>query len=136
MFDKHESFLLEGDSLGLIVQQLIFDVEELQARWARAEVLKWDKVGEGAYGMTHIMFYEIRERTKERRSEIIAQIVKEVYLAPEPDALEKWRLLIDELLLMMNDFATTPEDAARFISGAPLDKRYILAPTLITGPGK
>ena len=132
VFDKHESFAQPGDTVGLLVQQMIFDVEELWARWARKELNRYEVASNNAYGMTHIMFDDVKKQANEKLRRMVNQITTEVYVEPEEGAIMKWRELVDELLAEVSEFATSPEDAARFINGAPIDERYEVAPYVIT----
>jgi hypothetical protein len=131
VFDKHASFVSPGDTTGMFIQQMVFDVEEFWARWARKELIQFELAADGKYGMTHIMFDEVTKKARKNIHSMVAEIINEVYIAPEEGAIMKWRELIDDLLAGSDELATTPEDAARFMNGAPIDKRYVVAPYLI-----
>jgi hypothetical protein len=56
--------------------------------------------------------------------------MKEIFVGKVPHAFEKWRTEIDKQLILLQNYATQDIDCQRFSTNQPLDKNYILSPTL------
>lgn len=125
-FEKNTSYLLKNDSLGIKKQQVIFDIYELSARFARKELKKLQDSIQ-AYGIISIMFKSVETKINGLKDALTDSFVKDVYIDNKPEAFEKWRKQIDQALNDSKEFATTPEDCYRFVLMRPINQKYIKA---------
>jgi hypothetical protein len=129
-FEKAPSFRLNNDSLGYLKQVLIFDMYELAARRCRRDMHL--RFGENpTYGTKYIFFKNVENRNREQLSEMVDDLVRDVYIKNIPGAYESWRIKIDDFLEKNKAYKTKQSDRLRFITNAPLSKRYRKAKTVM-----
>lgn len=130
-FDKIRSYsLISNDSIGVLKQQLVFDLVEVVARMARKELISIQDSLKGI-GAIALFFKSVEVRANKNLNKFIDAYTFSVFILKEEGAFEKWRSQLDESLNTTNEFATTPEDCYRFVKNEPLDKKYIMAPLVI-----
>ncbi|MDD6209432.1 MAG: hypothetical protein PUB21_02380 [Bacteroidales bacterium] len=133
MFEKATSYILnENDSLGTEKQQIVFDIYEISARYARKELNRYFGEMGNSYGAISLLFSTVNADAKKLKKELIDAYTKDVYILRTDSAYYKWREFIDNGLENFKEYATTPEDCYRAITKKPLDKRYI-EPEMIVG---
>ncbi|NJC27020.1 hypothetical protein [Neolewinella antarctica] len=129
-FCKDCSYALNDNTLDFLTQQIVFDLYELNARKNRRDLAAiYDQ--SPSYGIATVMFKTVERDNELVRKKIIAELTQEVYVKDVPGAYEKWRIIVDDLLLEMTAFATTEADRMRFITDEPLSGDYRKAETVI-----
>lgn len=132
MFEKTTSYIIEeNDSIGIQKQQIVFDIYELSARYARKELDRYQKEMRPAYGIISIMFSTVAKDSENFRKKLVGEYSKDVYIQQRDNAYAEWRLLIDDKLEEWKQYATTAEDHHRAYVGEPIDKKYIFPDTII-----
>lgn len=132
MFDKTTSYIIgENDSIGIQKQQIIFDIYELSARYARKELDRYKKEMGSAYGTISIMFSTVADNLEKFRQALVDEYTKDVYIQQRNNAYSEWRLLVDDKLEESKEYATTTEDYHRAYIKEPIDKKYIFPDTII-----
>ena len=137
-FEKPQSVILKPDSLGLAIQQTLFDIDELCARTIR---FKLDHVYErfndttitenpdNAYTM---WFNTIKDECEQYYGDMKWAYLNEVVI--KKGDYEHWKNTVDTTLDYLKDYATTPEDCYRFVKNKPIEKKMVkakyLAPSL------
>ena len=130
-FQIDESVFYPHDSIGLVKQQVVFDIYELSARSARKQLKSIvDSIGK-SYGTRLTFFKTIEENTRLARDGLVQAYTLDVYVNNEEGALEKWQKMVEQGLKDFEEFATTPEDCYRFVKNEPIKKGYIKAKSVI-----
>ncbi|MGG7036608.1 MAG: hypothetical protein ACI7YS_15635 [Flavobacterium sp.] len=124
VLEKTKSYNLTKDTIGLLRQKIVFDIEEWTTRYIRKEIEKTTSLFEKKYGSIITWHNTIIREAKEKREKLIHDYTLYVYLEPKDNAYENWRLKIDKLLEETKEYATKPEDCIRFIQQKPLDEEY------------
>ena len=143
-FQKSCSFLLDGDTSNFRDAQIQFDIYELGARIAREYI--WNMHAYMALksdsnlidvinnnpdtilitGIGNIFASKARDSAMHFINEITYSYLNDLFIKADSisTSYEKWRVLIDELLIKYERFATKPEDCYRMIKNAPILKNY------------
>lgn len=130
VFCKNCSCILSEDSLGLKVDQLLFDMAEVCARNAREELLQLHK--EMNSDNTYTMFFtSIRNKWDEKMRSFFGTVIREVLIEKKDGAYFGWRQIVDEALQQTESYATRPEDCYRFVLGKPIEKDYKMAESIV-----
>ncbi|MEN8250687.1 MAG: hypothetical protein ABFS32_17270 [Bacteroidota bacterium] len=132
-FDKEMSFSREGDSLGILYQQLIFDIYELSARKARSLLNFKISQTDSTYGIQRYFYKTIEADVLELNKAAIDACMFDIYLGNVEHAYTSWRHQIDSMLNVFSDYKTTNEERLRFITNKPVDERYKKAESVV-GP--
>jgi hypothetical protein len=125
VLDKMKSYNLTKDTIGILRQKVIFDIEELATRYARQQLEKTTTQFEKKYGSIITWHNIIIKEAKKMRAKLIDQYTLDVYLEPKTNAYEEWRIKINKLLDELKEFSTKPQDCIRFINQKPLEEDYV-----------
>jgi len=129
-FEKHTSYILNNDTAGIKKQEVVFDIYELSARFARKQLNHFQDSIPG-YGITTIMFKTVQSRANEMQTSLIDNYSQDLYINKRKGAYKEWREKINELLYDSREFATTPEDCYRFIINEPIESDYVKAKKIV-----
>ncbi len=131
-FDKIQSYKLNDDVLQFQKQALVFDLYELAARFARKELQALlNNTVPDAYG-TRIIFFETAKASANKYlAAMVHAYTQDAYVKNKEGAYEEWKIKIAEQLEAHKEFETSKEEQQRFITGAPLDKEYEMAETVM-----
>ena len=133
--DKKNSFLVVRDSTELKYAQLCFDACEVAARVARQNLAakvdsaKKDIPGGKLNGVIYIWFHTCLSDGRMFKR-VCMDGLNNMIQSRDEESYNEYRKLIDDLLKETEEFATTPEEIQRFITGKP-DKGYKLAESMI-----
>lgn len=133
--EKKNSFLIVRDSTELKYAQLCFDACEVAARVARQNLaakvdsVKKDIPGGKVNGIIYIWFQTCLTDGRMFKQICMNDLIPMIQSRNE-ESYNGYRKVIDDLLKKTEEFATTPEEIQRFITGKP-DKGYKLADTAI-----
>lgn len=133
-FERTTSYAATADSLQIEMQNLYFDMCEFWARWARRELQSYQDALK-ATGVLTIMYMTVMENMHKHKVEMFSAYFNDVFVKKEEGAFEEWKSIVYQLLDEFKMWATTPEECYRFVSGKPIKKGYIMAPTVL-GPMK
>ena len=122
-FEKRSSFILHGDTAGIVHEQLLFDLQEVGARLLRYKLEEIKKEADRAVGIQAIVLNTCKAKVREFVDAMSSSFVAEV-LIEKNDSLARWRALVDDYLEKYADYATRPEDCARFALNRPLLDGY------------
>ena len=123
VFDKTASYILKKDSAGVKQQQIIYDIYELSARFARKKLQQCRDSLTG-YGSATLLFKTVEMDATEYRNEMITDYTQALYLYKLEGAYRYWREKIDTILKQTERFATTNDDRKRAMTQKPLSKKY------------
>jgi len=130
VFCKDCSCILSKDSVELVVYQLFFDVAEMCARGVRKELSELQQ--QMNINNVNTMFYTtIKNKWDERMRGTWASIYQDVLIQKKDSAYIEWKTLIDEMLVINEEFATQPHEIERLIRDKPTEKGYIEAKSII-----
>lgn len=127
---KYNSYSFTTDSFEIAKQRLYFDMAEMICRMARRDIDSIQNYPMKAYGTLYITYVDIANHYCSKLYEFHRAYTQEVFVKKEEKAYEKWRAIIDDQLIKLEKYATQPMDCQRFITGQPVDKDYILSPTI------
>ena len=123
-FEKGDSYIIHNDTAGIAHEQIIFDLHEVGARLLRFKLQR----SNGNNGPCPLRTQALLFKTYEAE---IRKFVKEMtysfsisVLVEKNDSLARWRAMVDDCLEKYADYATRPEDCARFILNKPLLDGY------------
>ena len=131
-FERTTSVAKANDSLQIAIQNTTFDICEIWARWARQQ-LKTLKESMNSIGAQAIMYTTIVQEMAKKKEDMHGGFIYEVMIQKKEGSFEKWRSLIDKMLDETKEWATTPEECYRLMTGKPIEKGYVKAKNLI-GP--
>jgi hypothetical protein len=131
-FERTTSFAKSNDTLQIEMQNLYLDICEIWARWARKE-LKTLQDTTNSTGTLSIFYMTVKQDMNDRRLAINKAYIKEVFIDKIEGAFIKWKTDISKQLDETKQWATTPEECYRLMTGKPIEEGYIKAPTVI-GP--
>lgn len=136
MFSKHQSYMAVRDSFELKVSQALWDIVELSVRCCRRGLdhyqKMFDKDIEGhTTGVVAMFFYAECKKWEETKNELSLMVIKDVVIPHDYDRYLEIRKELDEMLDSTALYASTPEEAERFLLNKPLDDRYKMAEQLI-----
>jgi len=128
-FQKTKSWMLKPDTLGIEIQQLLFDMNELHARSIRYKLDHFldstdMKNTDNPYTM---FFYTFYEQDTEFFNKLQYKFFHDVVYKEGDWNLERWREFIDTGLEQFKEYATTPEDCYRFVIDKPIEKKMVPA---------
>ncbi len=124
-FEMNTSVFSFKDSIGVAMQQVVFDIYELSARIARRQFKELEDSMGVAYGIRYIFLSTVQADVKKFRDGLVNEFTHDVYInGGRESAYEEWRGIIDKWLNELKEFETTPEDCYRFVKGKPTDKAY------------
>lgn len=123
VFDKKASYILKKDSVGVKQQQIIFDIYELSARFARKKLKQYQDSLSG-YGSASLLFKTVEMDATVYRNEMLTDYTQTLYLYKIDGAYTFWRQKIDAILNQTKQYATTPDDCRRALTQKPLSKKY------------
>ncbi|MAU15804.1 MAG: hypothetical protein CMH46_09725 [Muricauda sp.] len=129
-FESAKSYRVKNDSLGVEKQQIVFNIFELSSRWMRRELKKMTETMD-SYGTLSIWFKTVESDAKKIAQEMVDGFTYDVFIEPKPNAYEKWKKQIDELLMETKEFETSEEEIRRFILGKPILEEYKMAEQLM-----
>ena len=129
-FERTTSCALADDSVQLAIQKTLFDINELSARWARRKLYTL-RDETNSTGAMSIMYLSVKDEMEAQNQKMVYSFIKQVIISKEEGSFQEWRKTIDDLLLETSKWATTAEECYRLMTGQPIDKDYIMAPTLI-----
>ena len=122
-FEKGDSYIIHNDTAGIAHEQIIFDLHEVGARLLRFKLQEATETTDHALGTQALLFKtyeaEIRKFVKEMTYSFTISVLVE-----KNDSLARWRAMVDDCLEKYADYATRPEDCARFILNKPLLDGY------------
>lgn len=124
VLEKTKSYNLTKDTILILHQKVLFDIEEWTTRYARQQLKKTTSSFKKKYGSIITWHNVIIKEAKEKRDKLIKEFTYDVYLEPKINAYENWRLKINEMLEQLKDYDTKPEDCLRFIQQKPFDENY------------
>ncbi len=132
-FQKTLSSILKPDSLGIEIQQTLFDIDELHARSIRYRLQQFldstdFKNTDNPYTMFFTSFLEQDEQYFNEMKYVYLHDV--IYKNGEWD-YERWRDFVNAGLEEFKDYATTPEDCYRFVKDKPIEKKMVPAKRLM-----
>ena len=136
MFSKHQSYMAERDTFDLQIAQAQWDILELGTRKSRMLLDSLQRQinsdsGGPVSGVASI-FYETASQKGEELYGMLSYIFfKEVILPRDRVMYCKYRELLDKLLSDTAPYATSPEEAERFLLKKPLEKYLKPAKTVI-----
>ena len=130
VFCKNCSCILSKDSLGLKVDQLLFDMTEVFARNVRRDLANMQKEM-NVRNLNSMWFTTFRNHWDREKRAFFGQILRDIYIDNKENAYENWRETINETLELSKEFATTAEDRLRFVLGKPIVEGYIEAKTIM-----
>ncbi len=131
-YERTTSVAKTNDSLQLEIQNTSFNICEIWARWARQQ-LKTMVDSTNSIGIQAIMFTTIVQEMDKNRDHMQGGFIYEVIVEKKEGSFEKWKSLIDQMLDDTKEWATTPEECYRLMTGKPIEKGYMMAKKLI-GP--
>ena len=121
-----------ADSLDFAKQQLVFDIDELTARYMKYQFHHFlDSFNLHCDNECTFFFLSFYEEAMAIRDTVIARYSHDVYLVNREGAYDEWRQRVDQLLDTYKDYATTPEEVQRVLFDKPLDKKLKLAKYLM-----
>ena len=125
-FEKPLSCILKPDSLGIEIQQILFDIEELKARTIRYRMDHLSEIfGIEPIDNPYTMFFStIFDECDDFYGYLKAKFLHDV-VYHEGESFEEWRSTVDQYLEQLKDYATTAEDCYRFVKGKPLKKNMV-----------
>ena len=126
VFCKNCSCILSEDSLGLKVDQLLFNIAEFCARNARKELFEL-QTEMNVDNINTMFFTTVKNKWDERMWSLFGTIIREVFVEKKDSAYISWRQTIDDVLQQTEDFATQPKDCYRFVINKPIEKGYKMA---------
>jgi len=129
-FDIAKSYRIKNDSLGVEKQQIVFNIYELSARWMRRELKKLSETM-NVYGTLSIWLITIKKDAMKIAEKMVNRFTYEVFIKSKPNAYQKWKEQIDEMLLETKEFKTSNEEIKRFKLGKPILKEYKMADRLM-----
>lgn len=130
VFFKKLSYSRDNDQYEIKFDQLNFDLAEICSRLARKRI---DSVLANNKGNSEILQYYFLRCTIEMREQLwtlLSKMYIDVKLIKRTGALERWEKMIAALLKQTEKYATQPVECHRFITGEPVEKNYVKAPTL------
>lgn len=130
MFEITSSYILKHDTAGVKKQQIIFDIYELSARYARKALKQYQDSIPG-YGTVSLMFKTIEMDAADFRNTLVNNYTTDVYIDKKAGAYETWRTKVNLLLIDSQPFATTPQECYRAILKSPIDSRYVITRNLM-----
>ena len=134
-FEKTTSYSKTEDKQQIEMQNLYFDICELWARWARKE-LRTLQDSTNATGVLTIHYLTVKQDMNEGRLKMFRDYFNDVFIEKNIEAFDKWRKEINEALENTKKWATTPEECYRLMTKKPIEKGYIMAPTLVGAMNK
>ena len=130
-FQKTLSCIFKEDSLGIEIQQVVFDIEELKARTIRYKIDHfYEKVDmqkpDNPNGM---IFNTIYDECDEYYGKMKLQFLYDVVYGDRESEFQHWRKTVDEELNLeiLKGYETTPEDCYRFVMDKPIEKKMVEA---------
>ena len=137
-FEKPQSVIIKPDSLGLEIQQTLFDIDELCARTIRYKLDHYyerfnDSTIKANPDNPYTMWFNtVFDECEQYYGQMKWGYLKEVVI--EKGDYEHWKNTVDTGLDYLKDYATTPEDCYRFVKNKPIEKKMVeakyLAPSL------
>ena len=125
LFEKTTSTTVKpNDSIGFLKQKVLFDINELSARFARQQLDTLSKQFNGEYGAIALLFKDVRQNSINLRESLSSEYINEVYQEPKEGAYSKWRLILDEALEDSKQYQTTEEECTRLLTNKPLITNY------------
>ena len=86
-----------------------------------------------ATGTLSIFYMTVKQDMNDHRVAMYRAYFKDVFIDKNDGAFSKWRADINKQLEETKQWATTPQECYRLMTGEPIEEGYIKAPTL-TGP--
>lgn len=119
VFDKQRSYMFGNDSIGMLLQKVVFDIEEYAVRYARQQLATTLAQFKQKQGSIIIWHASVLDNAKIKRQKLVAEFTKDIYLDPKANAYELWRTKTNALLDELKLYATQPKDCARFKNKKP-----------------
>lgn len=126
---KHQSYSFTTDTFELEKQKLYLDIAEMICRMARKDIDSLQNASK-SYGMLYFIYVDIANHYCEKFGEFHREYTQAVFVRKEEKAYELWRNITHAKLKELDKYATTPIDCQRIITNQPVDKDYILSPTI------
>jgi hypothetical protein len=126
---KHQSYTFTTDSFEIEKQKLYFDIAEMICRMARKDIDSLQNTSK-AYGMLYFTYVDIANHYCEKFGEFHREYTQAVFVRKEEKAYKLWRDTTHAKLKELDKYATTQIDCQRVITNIPVDKEYILSPTI------
>ena len=138
-FDKSESYWIVRDTTELLFAQLLWDSCELSTRIARKCLSNYEKqlndsISENnksnktTNGIIATFFVTALNDGKEFGRALTSSILH-ISTTRDMDKYQEYRQMVDEMLDELSEYATTPAEIERLMSGEP-EKGYVLAKTI------
>ena len=137
-FEKPQSVIIKPDSLGLEIQQTLFDIDELCARTIRYKLDHFyerfndSTIIENPDNLYTMWFATIKDECEQYYGDMKWAYLNEVVI--KKGDYEHWKNTVDTTLDYLKEYATTPEDCYRFVKNKPIEKKMVkakyLAPSL------
>lgn len=123
VFEKSSSYILKKDTAGVKKQQIIYDIYEISARFARKKMKQYQDSLEG-YGSATLVFKTVEADAAQFRTELVNAYTTDLYVNKNESAYDLWREHINILLTNTEKYATKDEDYLRAFKKQPLSKKY------------
>ena len=124
-FSKFQSFVVVRDSFDLEVAQMQWDILELGTRRSRMildslQTAAEAEAGGPVTGLISIYFYTAAKIGEELYQGFMKTVLTEAAIPRDHEKLLNHRQFVDEMLNLTSEFATSPEEAWRFLSNKPV----------------
>lgn len=123
VFEKSSSYILKKDTAGVKKQQIIYDIYEISARFARKKMKQYQDSLEG-YGSATLVFKTVEADAAQFRTELVNAYTTDLYANKNENSYDLWRERINILLTNTEKYATKDEDYLRALKKQPLSKKY------------
>ena len=123
VFEKSSSYILKKDCAGVKKQQIIYDIYEISARFARKKMKQYQDSLEG-YGSATLVFKTVEADAAQFRTELVNAYTTDLYVNKNENSYDLWRERINILLTNTEKYATKDEDYLRALKKQPLSKKY------------
>lgn len=130
MFSKHQSWMSVRDSFELQMSQVIWDIEEWGTRLSRKYLSDMEKQfqeangGHKSTGVISIFYVDACRHGRKWKKQLMNEFIHNVVFPSDTTKYHEYRKMVDELLADTQDYASTPEEAERFLLNKPVDPRY------------
>lgn len=137
--DKSESYWIVRDSTELLFAQLLWDSCELSTRIARRNLSDYEKQLNDSISENNksnkstngiiATFYMTALNDGKEFGRALANSIIHISTTRDMDKYQEYRQMVDEMLDELSEYATTPTEIERLMSGEP-EKGYVLAKTI------
>jgi hypothetical protein len=123
--------MFKEDSLGIEIQQVVFDIEELKARTIRYKIDHfYERFDMQKPDNPNVMIFNtIYDECEEYYGKMKKQFLLAVVFGDRESEFQYRRKTVDEELNLeiLKGYETTPEDCYRFVIDKPIEKKMVEA---------